>query len=208
MLVVGLTGGIASGKSVVAAMFKELGARVIDADRISREVMVPHTECWEKVLHHFGKAILASNLTINRKKLASEIFADSEKRSVLNRIVHPFIQKRIDEMLSRIRSFDPGALVVIDAALLVETGQYKCYDKLVVVATEEKTQLSRLVSRDKLSREEALRRARAQLPLAEKKKVADYVINNGGSLGETRKQTEELFHALCALRSAKTIRCG
>ena len=200
MLVVGLTGGIASGKSAVAQMLKELGAQVIDADRVSREVMAPHTECWEEVLKRFGKRILDTNLIINRKKLASEIFADSEKRALLNTIVHPFITRRIDEMLSRILSVDPCALVIIDAALLVETGQYRGYDKLVVVATGEKTQLNRLVNRDNLSRKEALRRVSAQLPLAEKKKVADYVINNEGSLEDTRKQAEQLFHALCTLR--------
>jgi dephospho-CoA kinase len=196
MLVVGLTGGIASGKSVVAQMLKELGAQVIDADSVSREVMAPHTECWEEVSKQFGKRILDTNLIINRRKLASEIFADSEKRALLNAIVHPFIKRRIDEMLSRIHSADPSALVIIDAALLVETGQYRCYDKLVVVATGEKTQLNRLVNRDNLSRKEALRRVSAQLPLDEKKKVADYVINNEGSLEDTRKQTEKLFHAL------------
>ena len=201
MLVVGLTGGIASGKSLVAAMLKQLGAQVIDADAISRELMVPHAACWRKVVDRFGKGILKSDLTINRKKLASLIFADSDKRVLLNRIVHPFIKRRIDEMLLHIARSDPHALVIIDAALLVETGQYKSFDRLVVVAADEKIQLARLLRRDKLSRQEALSRLRAQLPLAEKKRVADYIIDNSGSPRETGKQTERLFHELSELRS-------
>lgn len=199
MLVVGLTGGIASGKSVVARMLKELGARVIDADAISREVMSPHTACWEKLLEQFGEGILDADLSINRKKLAAEIFGNADKRALLNSIVHPFIKDRIDQMLAEIRRIDPCALVVIDAALLVETGQYRCYDKLVVVAACRNTQLDRVVRRDNLSRDEALQRVDAQLPLAEKEKVADYLIRNDGSREETRKQTERLFQALCAL---------
>jgi dephospho-CoA kinase len=199
MLVVGLTGGIASGKTTVARMFKEMGALVIDADAISREIMVPQTDCWKRVVSHFGASILRRDHAIDRKKLAAQIFAYPEKRRLLNRIVHPCIQKRIKELIALIGTADPEALVIIDAALLVETGMYRDYDKLVVVAADENVQLARLVSRNHLSVKDARSRIRAQLPLERKKKVADFVINNQGSRVRTRTQTRALMHELRAL---------
>ena len=201
MLVVGLTGGIASGKSTVAGILKDLGALVIDADIVSREVALPHTRCWKSITAHFGKGILNKDLSINRKKLASRIFSDPEKRMRLNRIIHPAIKKRIRQMITDIGHDDAGALVIVDAALLVETGMYRDYDKLVVVAADEHVQLARLMRRDRCSLKAAQRRLRSQLPLAPKMHVADYVINNQGSLAQTRRQTRMLFKLLCSLPS-------
>ena len=201
MLVVGLTGGIASGKSTVAGILKDLGALVIDADIVSREVALPHTRCWKSITAHFGKDILNKDLSINRKKLASRIFSDPEKRMRLNRIIHPAIRKRIRQLITDIGHDDAGALVIVDAALLVETGMYRDYDRLVVVATAENVQLARLMRRDRCSLKAAQRRLRSQLPLAPKMQVADYVINNQGSLAQTRRQTRMLFKRLCALPS-------
>lgn len=200
MLVVGLTGGIASGKTIVARMLKNMGAKVIDADAISREIMVPHTDCWKCIVKRFGETILRKDRTIDRKKLASQIFFDPEKRTLLNRIVHPFIKKRIKEMIAAIGKADPAALVIIDAALLVETGMYRDYDKLVVVAADKDAQIARLVRRNHLSIKNARSRIRAQLSLDRKIKVADYVINNQDSLAHTRSQTRALVQELCALR--------
>lgn len=196
MLVVGLTGGIASGKTTVARMLKKMGARIIDADAVSREVMVPQTRCWRQVVKRFGAAVVRTDGTIDRKKLAVEVFKHPEKRVLLNRIVHPCISKRIREMIRCIGREDPAALVIIDAALLVETGMYKDYDKLVVVAADEDVQLARLMRRNQLSITDARRRLRAQLPLERKTRVADYVISNQASLQHTRRQTRALVQEL------------
>jgi dephospho-CoA kinase len=201
MLVVGLTGGIASGKSTVAGILKDLGALVIDADTLSREVVLPHTRCWKSITAHFGKGILNKDLSLNRKKLAARIFSDPEKRMRLNRIIHPAIKKRIRQLITDIGHDDDGALVIVDAALLVETGMYRDYDRLVVVAADENVQLGRLMRRDRCSLTAAQRRLRSQLPLAPKMQVADHVINNQGSLAQTRRQTRMLFKLLCALPS-------
>lgn len=201
MLIVGLTGGIASGKTTVARMLKKMGARVIDADVISREVVAPHTRCWKRVVKQFGEAVLRKDRSLDRKKLASQIFSDPEKRLMLNRIVHPCIKKRIKEMIVHIGNADPAALVIIDAALLVETGMNRDCDKLVVVAADEDVQVARLVRRNRLSLKEARSRLRAQFPLATKKKVADYVISNQDSLEHTRSQTRALVQQLCSDRA-------
>ena len=196
MFVVGLTGGIASGKSVVSNMLRDLGAGIIDADEISREVMIPHTKCWEEVIASYGSELLLEDLTIDRKKLAISVFKDSKKIKKLNRIVHPYIMQRIEEMIDEIRDKDPQALVIVDAALLVETGVYKHYDKLIVVYVSKETQLKRLIIRDAMSQEEAESRIELQSPLTEKLKVADYIIENEGSLSKTREEVEKVYKAL------------
>ncbi len=196
MLVVGLTGGIAGGKTVVSKMLSDLGTRVIDADEISREVMSPHTKCWDEVIASYGNELLLEDLTIDRKKLAVFVFRDPKRLAKLNKIVHPYIMKRIEEMLDTIKEEDPQSIVIVDAALLVETGLYKYYDKLIVVYATKETQLKRLMNRDGMSQEEAQSRIDLQLPLSEKMKVADYIINNEGSLSKTRDEVEKVFKAL------------
>jgi len=204
MFVVGLTGGIASGKSVVSEILRKLGAQVIDADEISREVMVPHTKCWKEVVTSYGREILREDLTIDREKLANSVFNNTEQLDKLNRIVHPEIMKRIDERLREIRLKYPQAIVIVDAALLVETGAYKSYDKLIVVNVSEETQLERLINRDGMSREEAKNRIILQLPLSQKVKVADYIIENEGSLFRTRENAEKVFKELSSLISTRS----
>jgi len=196
MFVVGLTGGIASGKSVVSNMLRDLGASIIDADEISREVMIPHTKCWEEVIASYGSELLLEDLTIDRKKLAISVFKNSEQIKKLNRIVHPYIMQRIEEMIEKIKAKYPQALVIVDAALLVETGVYEHYDKLIVVYVSKETQLKRLIIRDAMSQEEAESRIELQSPLTEKLKVADYKIENEGSLSETREEVEKVYKAL------------
>jgi dephospho-CoA kinase len=198
MFVVGLTGGIASGKSVVSNMLRDLGASIIDADEISREIMIPHTKCWEEVITSYGSDLLLEDLTIDRKKLAISVFKDSEQIKKLNRIVHPYIMQRIEEMIEEIKDKDPQALVIVDAALLVETGVYKNYDKLIVVYVNKETQLKRLMIRDAMSQEEAESRIDLQSPLTEKLKVADYIIENEVSLSKTREEVEKVYKALTA----------
>jgi len=205
MFVVGLTGGIASGKSEVAKVFQKLGARVIDADRISRAVMRPQTECWQQVTAVFGKEILKDDLTIDREKLAGIVFSDQQKRLHLNSLVHPAIIVQIEELLARIGKAEPEALVIIDAALLVETGIYRRCDKLIVLCAAEETQITRLVARDGMPREDAQKRIDAQLPLGEKVKVADYLITNDGTLETLQTEARRVFQSLLTCQSPKTL---
>jgi dephospho-CoA kinase len=205
MFIVGLTGGIASGKSEAAKIFQKLGARVIDADTISRDVMLPQTECWQKVTAVFGKEIVKEDLTIDREKLASIVFADQQKRLHLNSLVHPAIMHQIEAIVARIEEEEPESLVIIDAALLVETGAYRSCEKLIVMCAAEETQLKRLVERDGMSREAAQKRIDAQFPLGEKVKVADYVIKNDGSLEKLQTETMRVFQSLLSLQSSETL---
>lgn len=203
MLVVGLTGGIASGKSVVSEILQDLGAWVVDADEISREVMVPHTKCWKQVTAYFGKEIVREDLSIDRKMLADRVFSDPEELAKLNSMVHSVIMKQIEERLYKIKEKNPEAIVVIDAALLVETGLYRRCDKLIVVYAREETQLKRLMTRDGMSKNEAQKRISSQLPLKEKVKLADFLIENEGSLKHAREEVVRVFNTLSSLKSTE-----
>jgi len=205
MFIVGLTGGIASGKSATATIFQKLGARVIDADTISRDVMLPQTECWQKVTAVFGKKILKDDLTINREKLGNIVFSDQQQLLHLNRLVHPAILREIECLLTRIEKEDSEAVVIIDAALLVETGVYRRCDKLIVISAKEETQLNRLVKRDGLSPDAAQKRIDAQLPLGEKVKVADYLITNDGSLEALQAEATSIFQSLRTCQFPKSV---
>ena len=204
MLVVGLTGGIASGKTVVSKMLKDLGALIIDADEISREVVAPQTRCWEKLVSSFGKEILQEDLTLDRKKLADRVFNNPEELLTLNSLIHPEIMERIDDRLLAIKEKNPEAIVIIDAALIIETGMYEKYDKLIVVCAGEKTQIERILHRDELSQDEAKKRIHSQLPLRDKIKIADFVIENEGTLSKTKEQVEKVFNTISSTKSAKS----
>ncbi len=208
MLLVGLTGGIASGKTVVSNRLRDLGAHVIDADDISKAVMVPHTECWKKLVESFGKQILKKDSSIDRKILASVIFDDPVKRKHLNTIVHPEITKMINLQVKRIKAECPDAIIIIEAALLIETGTYKEYEKLIVVYSREELQEERMITRDGITRAEARKRIDAQWPIVKKMKVADYLIQNEGSLEQLSKDTDRLFVSLRTLSDLKSIQKG
>jgi dephospho-CoA kinase len=203
MLIVGLTGGVASGKSTVSKVFKEEGAYLIDADRIARELVQPHTSAWHELLRVFGEEILQPDGSVHRKRLAALVFAHPEKRAVLNRLLHPRIKEETQRRLEEIGRRDPGAIVVIDAALLVETGSYREVDWLIVVQSSKARQIERLERRDGMSREEAERIVAAQLPLEAKLKVADIVFSNDGTIEETRRRAKELFQELRRLAGEK-----
>lgn len=193
MKVIGLTGNIGCGKSVVARMFEELGARVIDADRIARLVVEPGESAWKEIVQTFGEAILNSDGTINRGKLGEIVFNDKEKREALNRITHPRIVERIKEVIEDFRK-ENVEVVIVEAALIVEkVGMKPLINDLIVVTADEETQIRRLIERNALSREEALSRIKSQMPLSEKVKYATYVIDNSGTLDEMRKQVEEVW---------------
>ena len=208
MLLVGLTGGIASGKTVVSNRLRDLGAHVIDADDISKTVMVPQTQCWKKLVEYFGKQILKKDSSIDRKILASVIFDDPVKRKCLNDIVHPEISKMINLHVKRINAEWPDAIIIIEAALLVETGTYKEYEKLIVVYSREELQEERMVKRDGITSGEARKRIDAQWPIVKKMKVADYLIQNEGSLEQLSRDTERVFASLRTLSDLKNIQKG
>jgi dephospho-CoA kinase len=196
MLIVGLTGGIASGKTTVAQVLKEEGATIIDADQIARELVQPHRPAWDELVRSFGKKILLEDGSIDRKKLAERVFADPDQRKRLNQILHPLITEEIERRIREIAQKDPGAIAVIDAPLLIEVGYHRRVDKLIVVISTQTEQIERLKVRDGMNSEEALRILSSQMSLEEKAKFADFVIRNEGSVAETRKTTKEVFQEI------------
>src|SRR6185436_8373953 len=177
MLKVGLTGSIAVGKSFVLGVLAELGCRTLDADRVAREVVQAGTPGLNAVTQAFGDEILNTDRSLDRARLGEIVFQDESKRLQLNSILHPFIIARQDEILKEWEQETPDAIAVIDAALMIESGGYRRLDKLIVVHCRPEVQLERLINRDGLSREEALRRINAQVPQEEKKKYADNLID-------------------------------
>ena len=196
MLIVGLTGGVASGKTAVSQVLKEEGAYIIDADQIARELVQPHKPAWNELIRAFGQEILQEDGSIHRKKLADKVFADPKQRKLLNQILHPRIKEEMDRRTKEIGQKDPEAIVVIDAPLIVELGDHREMDKLIVVTTTQTQQIERLKDRDGAKPEEALRIVSSQMPLEEKVKLADFVIRNEGSLEETKNRAREVFKEL------------
>jgi len=196
MLKVGLTGGIASGKSVVCAMFRDLGAHIIDADVLAREAIEPGRPAYVETVRTFGKRILGPDGHIDRKALADIIFADTGKRRLLEHIVHPRVFEEEAKIAASLELSDPGAVVVFDAALLIESGAHERMDRVVVVWCRPETQLDRLIDKSGLTEKEALQRIEAQLPIDEKRAFADYVVDNDGSMEDTRRQVEAVFREL------------
>ena len=196
MLIVGLTGGVASGKSVVSRILKEEGAYLIDADQIARELVQPWTSAWEELVKVFGKEILQKDGSIHRKQLAAKVFSDPKQRDLLNRTLHPRIKEEMGRRLKAIGQKDPEAIVVIDAPLLVETGNHREMDKVIVVISTEAQQIARLREREGMDQEEARRIMASQIATEEKVKVADFVIRNEGSLEETERRAREVFQEL------------
>ena len=196
MLRVGLTGSIGVGKSFVASLFAELGCHVVDADQTAREVVMPGTRGLTAITQEFGEEILNPDGTLNRKQLGAVVFADEEKRQRLNHILHPFIIARQDEILREWETQDPRGIGIVDAALMIESGGYRRFDKLIVVHCRPEVQLERLMLRDKLSREEAQRRIDSQMPQEEKQKFADYLIDTSDGFEVTREQTVRVYQQL------------
>ena len=199
-MIIGLTGGIASGKSTVAKMFKELGAKIVDADELGHRVILPGKPAWKKVVNLFGPEILKDDLNIDREKLGKIVFNDPEGLKNLNAITHPeiikLIAKEIKEAKKRSSPEEKEEILIVDAALIYEAKIDNLMDKIIVVYTEEEEQFRRLGQRSNLSKEEALKRIKSQIPLKEKAKRADYVIDNSNSLDQTRKQVEKAWKKL------------
>ena len=201
MVTIGLTGGIASGKSTVSREFEKLGAVIVDADQIARSLSHPHKPLWRKIIEYFGKEIQKEDLTIDRFKLGQKVFAGEAEREALNKMIHPEIKKEIDRRRREIGKADPNAMVLVDAPLLIETGTFREMDRIIVVSASKRNQIRRLMDRGGLSVEEAKRWIRAQMPLREKLKYADYVINTNGSLEEVRKQVKRIHAELAGIRA-------
>ena len=197
MLRVGLTGGLASGKSTVAALFRELGALHIDADRIAHELIGPGGAAESEAVARFGAGIVGQGGAIDRQALAAIVFADTRALADLNALVHPKVRETIARRITEAES-EPGAapVVIVDAALLVESGIHRDLDALVVVACDEPTQVARAVLRGGLSEDEARARISAQAPLRQKLAVADFVIDNGGAREDTERQARALWDDL------------
>jgi len=195
MLRVGLTGGIGCGKTTVAAMMGELGCHILEADALGHQVIAPGGPAYEQVVREFGREILAPDGRIARPTLAAIVFAHPDKLSRLNVLVHPPLLAAIDRELARLESADAGGVAVIDAALLIEFNHYNKLDRLIVVWCTPEQQLARLTDPAfgrALPREQAQSRIAAQIDLAQKRQLADDVIDCSGTIAETRRQVEAL----------------
>lgn len=199
MLKVGLTGSIAVGKSAVCDVFRELGCHVIDADIIARDVVEPDTPGLRQIVENFGNEILKENGELDRAKLGSVVFADPEKRRLLNSIVHPLVFEAQNQWLVQREAEDPNGIAIVDAALMIESGGYKRFTKLIVVWCLPAIQLRRLTLRDNLSEAEANKRVAAQMPQDEKKQYADFLIDTSNGLEHTRAQVVEIHGELSFL---------
>jgi len=206
MLKVGLTGSIASGKSVVGAMLADLGAHLVQADHIAHQLMQPGQDVYRDVVAHFGRKILNDDGSVNRSRLAEAAFGETptsaSRIEELNRIVHPAVIRRQEEWMEEIGCRHPHAVAIVEAALILEAGAAKRFDRLIVVTCTEEQRIARFAARHNLdldaARKEVVRRMAAQLPEAEKIKAADYVIDNSGSLKHTREQAMRLWEKLRA----------
>lgn len=196
MLKIGLTGSIAVGKTYVCEILRELGAFVLDADQTSREVVEPNTKGWTLIVEKFGENVLQSDKQIDRAKLGAIVFADEQKRQLLNSIVHPLVMEAQNEWMAEREAENPKGIAVIDAALMIESGGYKRVEKLIVVWCQPEIQLERLMARNDLSQSEAEKRIRSQMPQEEKKGFADYLIDTSEGFESARTQTIEIYRQL------------
>lgn len=200
-LIIGLTGGIVVGKSTVASMFKDLGAKIVDADKLGHSVILPHRPAWEKITRLFGKGILQNDLTIDRGKLGKIVFANQTLLKKLNEITHPEIIKLIKKEINLAinKTQNQEKVLIIDAALIYEAKMDRLMDKIIIVYINKDEQVKRLIRRNNLSREEALQRIKSQMSMKEKVKMAEYVIDNSNSLDKTKKQVEKTWEELMSL---------
>lgn len=196
MILVGLTGGIATGKSTVAGMFKQCGATVIDADALAREAVQPGKPAWREIVHAFGKMILNSDRTVNRQTLGAKVFGNPAKLSRLERIIHPRVAREQMRLTKAAAKKDRNAVVIYDVPLLFEAGIDKRVDAIIVVTADRETQIARLKKRNGFTRAEALRRIKSQMPLAKKRKQADFIFDGTRSLSQLKKQAHSLYQWL------------
>lgn len=193
---IGLTGGIATGKSTVSRMLQQRGAAIVDADQVAREVVEPHTPGWRRVRERFGEQILRPDGSLDRRALREVVFREPRARRDLNDILHPLIRRRMLEKAERLERERSGGIIVFDIPLLYESKLTHWVQKVVVVYVPEFVQIRRLMNREGIGEEEALRMIRAQIPIEEKKRMADFLIDNSGSREETERQVDHLWRCL------------
>ena len=199
MLRVGLTGGLASGKTFVGRALADLGCYLIEADKLGHEVMLPGAEAYDGILREFGPAILDAGGRINRRKLSAIVWHDPERLEKLNSLVHPPVRQREESRMAEIAQADPNAIAVVEAAILVETGRYKSFDRLIVVTCTPEHQMERALQRGSYNKQEILARLSRQLPLEDKLRVADYTIDTSGSEEATLEQVRTVYGKLRSL---------
>jgi dephospho-CoA kinase len=197
-LLVGLTGGIATGKSTVSEMLRGLGAEIIDADRLARDVVEPGQPAFKQIVAEFGAGVVGADGALDRKKLGAIVFADPERRKRLEALTHPAIRERFQARLDELAARGFAGLVFFDAPVMIESGSYKNMDRMVVVVTDEATQMARLRGRDGTDDAEGRQKIASQMPLAEKAKLADHVIDNSGDREATAAQVRRIVAALTA----------
>jgi dephospho-CoA kinase len=202
-LLLGVTGGIATGKSTVVKMLRQKGAPVIDFDLLARVVVEPGKPAWKDIIAYFGEQVLQEDRTLDRKKLSNLVFRDIEKRKKLENFTHPRIHEEFAKELNEIVSKDPNAIILVDVPLMIELNLQYTFHKLLVVFVPSEIQVERLMIRDGIGREDAIGRLKAQLPIEDKVGYADFVINNEGTLEETQKQVDELWERLKRLQKEK-----
>ncbi|MCX5848890.1 MAG: dephospho-CoA kinase [Deltaproteobacteria bacterium] len=204
MLNVGLTGGIACGKSTVAKMFVSYGAHLIDFDRLAHEAQEPERPAWKKVVDSFGKEILLSDKKIDRVKLGNIVFADKKKLITLNNIVHPLVYQSWHVRLEKIGKKENHAIVLSDVPLLFEGNMQHLFDLTILVLITPEEQIRRLIARNRVNKEEAEKRLNSQMPINEKRALADIVIDNKGSVSETEKRVEHVWQELLKKEKEKS----
>lgn len=196
MLHVGLTGNIASGKSCAASLFAEMGAHIIDADKVVHQLLASGSQTHARIVEAFGEEILDPGGEIDRRRLGQVVFSDPEKRALINSLTHHAVGAEILRRIFELEQSSTRGILIVDAALIVETGGHKMYDRLIVVTCDPALQLSRLMSRDGLTEAEARARMDSQMPIEEKLKLADYTIDTSGRLKQTQDQVEAIYRDL------------
>ena len=199
MLRVGLTGGLASGKTFVGRTLADLGCHLIEADKLGHQVMLPGAQAYDAIVREFGHAILDAEGRISRRKLSGIVWGNPERLEKLNSLVHPPVRELEESRMAEIARADPGAIVVVEAAILVETGRYKDFDRLIVVTCSSGQQMERALERGSYNKEEILARMSRQLPLEQKLRVADYVIDTSGPKEATLEQVRKVYGSLRSL---------
>jgi dephospho-CoA kinase len=205
MLKVGLTGGYATGKSLVARELERLGCHLIYADELGHVVLEPDREAYAATVETFGRGILNPDGTINRNKLGEIVFASPEMLAKLSGFVHPAVIRLEEQMLREFQVQDPRGIVVVEAAILIETGRAAVFDRVILTSCDEDTQIARAMKRDHATREQVLARVGKQLPLNEKKRHAHYVVDTSGPKEETARQVERVYRELRELTEARSV---
>jgi len=196
MLIVALTGGIASGKSVVAEILEDLGCYIHHADKIAHDLMEPEKPAWKKIVVHFGKKILNEDKTINRSRLGKIIFSDEKERRFLNELIHPPVLEKKKEVISRLEKEGHYNIFISEAALTIEAGFADFFDKIIMTYCKEEVQKKRLMERDGISPKQTIKIIKSQMQPQEKLKYADYIIDTSSSLQSTVEQTERVYRNL------------